>query len=199
MLCGAQGVSPAAASERTLAAPSRPAILALNPGGIPTDLLGMKAWIGWRLELRNGRDGLVWSKIPINLTSGKFAKSNDPTTWCDFGAALLEHKRRGCDGIAFCRTADLLLIDLDGCLDAAGRLLPYGWARETLDRLTGRAYIERSVCGRGLHAIVRCASLPGTRVQLEQPGQKHCGCVLRQGALLRDVGGVVGRAARHTR
>src|ERR1039457_5569671 len=115
---------------------ARPAIILSEPAGIPADLRAMLAWIGWRLEQREGR----WSKVPVNLKTGKAAKSNDPSTWCDFTTALEAYQRRNCSGLGLCRTEDLIFIDLDGCLDSTGELRPYSWAQGVVDALQGRAY-----------------------------------------------------------
>ena len=86
----------------------------------------------------------------------------------------MQRMRYGCDGIGLCRTDDYLFIDLDGCLDADGNLRPFPWASKILAVVCGRAYLEKSVSGTGIHAIGR-GTLPPGRRQFNEPGLNHTG------------------------
>src|SRR5512139_660219 len=55
----------------------------LNSEGIPAELKSIPNWVNWTQETRNGKA----TKIPINPKTGKFAKSNDPSTWRTFDEA----------------------------------------------------------------------------------------------------------------
>jgi len=151
-------------------APAKPTLLRLDPANIPSDLRAIPAWVGWRLAFEDGR----WTKKPIDIKTGSFAETDNPSTWCDFETALRDYEGLGCDGIGLCRTADFVFIDCDGVFDQDGSLLPFPWAREILSTISGRAYLERSVSGTGLHGIVR-GTLPPGRRQFDDPSRTHTG------------------------
>jgi hypothetical protein len=75
----------------------RPAVLAVRESGIPQALRLRPQWIAWDLCPVRGE----WSKIPLDATSGRCAKSNDPTTWTTFEQALGYHLRAKTSGIGF--------------------------------------------------------------------------------------------------
>jgi putative DNA primase/helicase len=156
------------------AMPPKPRILPPNVDEIPADLRNIPAWVGWRLV----QDDVRWTKEPVNIRTGGLAKSDNPATWVDFQTAVAGYKRLGCDGIGLCRTGDYLFIDLDGCLDANGKVLfSLTWAAKILPVLRGRAYAETSPSGTGIHAICR-GKLPPGRRQFDEPGLDHTGFAL---------------------
>ena len=163
------------------APPPKPFVLPLNPGGVCDELRGIPAYVGWQYALRENSTGAHWSKEPINLLTGGLAKTDDPDTWTDFTHSLRTYRDRGCDGIGICRTGDLVFVDLDGALDANGNVRPFPWADKILAEVRGRAYIEKSPSGTGLHAICR-GSLPAGRRQFDVPGQIHTGFALYDGS-----------------
>jgi hypothetical protein len=112
--------------------------------------------------------------VPINAVTGGPAKSDDPSTWADFQTALEGYVRLGCDGIGMCRTGDYIFAELDGALDDDDRLLDFPWASKIYDAVKGRAYMEKSPSGTGIHIVTRGALPPGRR-QFDEPGQTHCG------------------------
>jgi putative DNA primase/helicase len=116
----------------------------------------------------------VWSKQPINLRSGALAETDNPDTWVDFLTAVRTYRDFGCDGIGICRTEDLIFGELDGVIDADGNLRPFPWALKVFDAVRGRAYLELSPSGTGLHAICR-GVLPAGRRQFDEPGWSHTG------------------------
>src|SRR5262249_21908153 len=128
-----------------------------------------RAWIAWRLDFRAEQ----WSKVPINPRTGGLAKTDDPKTWTDLSTPL-RCMRASWDGIGLCRTGDYLFIDLDGCLNAHGRLRPFPWVSTILDAIYWGAYLEISVSGTGIHTIVR-GTLPPGRRQFDEPGLNHTG------------------------
>ena len=163
-------VGGASAASRMSAVPAKPALLPLNPANIPSELRTSPAWVGWRLVFENGR----WTKKPIEIRTGNFARTDDSRTWSDFETALRDYKGLGCDGIGLCRTADFVFIDADGVFDPDGNLLPFPWAEKILLAIRGRAYLEKSVTGTGLHGIGRGALPPGRR-QFDAPNRAHTG------------------------
>jgi primase-polymerase (primpol)-like protein len=148
----------------------KPVILPLDPMAIPAELRDIPAWIGWKLVQRDGR----WSKEPITIQNGVLAETDNPATWCTFQTAVEGYKRLGCDGIGMCRTGDLVFLDLDGVLDSAGGLKPFVWTSKILSTIEGRAYVEKSATGTGIHAICR-GSLPAGRRQFDLPDAQHTG------------------------
>jgi primase-polymerase (primpol)-like protein len=152
------------------AAPAKPALLRLNPANIPPELRAIPAWVGWRLVFEYRR----WMKKPIQIRTGNLAETDDPSTWCDFETTLQGYERLGCDGIGLCRTADFVFIDCDGVFDRDGHLLPFTWAEQILSAISGRAYLEKSITGTGLHGIGR-GTLPPGRRQFDDPGRTHTG------------------------
>jgi hypothetical protein len=152
--------------------PPKPKVLDLNAAAIPGELGSQIAFVGWRLEGDPKRKN--WVKKPIDLHTGGYAKSDDPTTWVDLTTALARYRALGCDGIGICRTADYVFVDLDGALNENGSCKPFPWVGKILVVIQGRSYMERSALGNGLHAICRARLRPGRR-QFDEPHLKHTG------------------------
>ena len=51
---------------------------------IPDELKKQKSWVGFVLK----PNGKRFDKIPMNVMTGKPAKTNDSQTWADFESAL---------------------------------------------------------------------------------------------------------------
>ena len=100
----------------------------------PKELTDRKQWLTWRLDGDR--------KIPIG-------KSNDPSTWHSFDEIS------AFDKIAFVFSSDdpYVGIDLDDCFDASGELNEP--AKLAWELFNGKAYIERSFSGKGLHIILK--------------------------------------------
>jgi hypothetical protein len=145
-------------------------MLPLIAAAIPAELRDIPAWVGWRSVQREGR----WTKEPVNIRTGGLAASDNPATWVDFQAAVANYKRLNCDGVGLCRTGDLTFIDMDGCVDANGKLLPFEWATKIWQAVSGRAYTEMSPSGRGIRAVCR-GTLPPGRRQFNEPNLEHTG------------------------
>ena len=148
----------------TAAALARPATLAADPAGIPTELTGPGAvdWVVWRLEPKKDKVG-EWTKEPYQAAHpSRHASSTNPATWSTFGEAFsayqLDPTLHGVgrvlhgDGVAG--------IDLDNALDESGHAKP--WARAIVAKLPG-AHWERSPGGRGLRGLCRGTLPPGRR------------------------------------
>ncbi len=123
-------------------------MIAINADAIPNHLRSLPQWLMWRYENKNGKKP---TKVPYQ-PNGHHAKSNDPTTWCDFGTCFEALKQGKFDGIgfAFAEGNGLTGVDLDDCLNADGK--PEEWARAILDQFT-LTYIEQSPSGKGFHII----------------------------------------------
>ncbi len=77
-------------SSATQGAPAHaPTPLPLCVNTIPDELKQRPQWVCWGYEWRRGLDGKgKWTKPPYTPTTGDYAKSNDPTTWGTFEAAV---------------------------------------------------------------------------------------------------------------
>lgn len=120
---------------------------------IPDLLKGFRQWLVWRYEKRKGSKP---TKVPYQ-TTGKHAKSNDPSTWSDFDSCVRALATEKLDGIgfAFAKGDGLCGIDLDNCYSDDGNLIP--WAQAIVDQFAG-TYVEKSPSGNGLH--IWCLGIP---------------------------------------
>jgi primase-polymerase (primpol)-like protein len=65
----------------TSTASAHPANILMMFDRIPSELTGLRRFVGWRWELVDGR----WTKVPYIATDPeRHAKSNDPGTWRSF-------------------------------------------------------------------------------------------------------------------
>lgn len=125
--------------------------LRVIPENIPKELKALPQWLVWRLECRKGKP----TKIPIDAKTGRFAKSNDPATWCDFKTAIKAYDSGRYSGIGFAFAKDdgLCGVDLDHVIDpATGEIQP--WALEVVEIFRG-TYIEHSPSGTGLRIFCK--------------------------------------------
>ena len=83
---------------------------------IPAELLQATIWCGVNFS-RKSEGGL--QKFPIDLKTGEAAKSNDPSTWCDFEAALAAWERGVADGLMVCLPKGIGMVDFDRIKDIA--------------------------------------------------------------------------------
>lgn len=113
---------------------------------IPDELKKKKSWVGFVLK----PDGKRMNKIPMNVMTGKPARTNDPKTWTDFEMALNLSIERNYSGIGFCFTPPYVGIDLDHCVKDR-QIAPY--ALGILKALN--SYSEYSPSGTGIHIICR--------------------------------------------
>jgi putative DNA primase/helicase len=105
-----------------------------NPVFIPKTLKTLDQWLIWKLERRDGKP----SKVPYDARTGRYEKSNDPTTWCGFDTVVKAVGANGYSGIGFAfREGDGL----------AGVDVDYPWGSpvttEIRERFKG-TYCERS-------------------------------------------------------
>lgn len=120
-------------------------------------LTSLNRWVVWRWELRiNKKSGTEdWTKPPYQCSNPSLAaKSNDPSTWGTYVAAIAAVAAGLADGIGFMlKDSEVAAADLDHARDAqTGELL--GWAK----RLCFEAdvlglYREITVSGCGLRFI----------------------------------------------
>lgn len=113
---------------------------------IPNELRQYKQWVCWNyVDSGDGKQ----TKVPINPLQRKYAKKNDPETWCSF-EDVVAHSF-GYDGIGFIFTHDdpFIFIDFDHSDD------PDILANQKFYFEQFNSYSERSPSGKGLHIIVR--------------------------------------------
>ena len=106
-------------------------------------------WVGWKTVRKPGEKP---KKLPIQASTGKAARSNDPTTWAPFADAAAAVARFDLEGagIMFADLGDgrrLIGLDLDLCRSpVTGEIMP--WAREKIARWN--TYGEISPSGTGV-------------------------------------------------
>jgi primase-polymerase (primpol)-like protein len=108
-------------------------------------------WVCWRTEDRDGNP----TKVPVDPSTGRFASTTDPSTWCSFDRAR-EYAQDTEDvaglGFVFTEGDPFVGVDLDDCRHPdTGR--PTEVARDVVDRLD--SYTEVSPSATGYHVIVR--------------------------------------------
>jgi hypothetical protein len=119
-------------------------------------LTALPRWVVWRWVKHTGKNGTVrWTKPPYQcLHPNVKARSNDPSTWGDYEAAVRAVEAGRADGIGLMlKDAEVAAADLDKVRDAqTGDLI--GWAKKLCveaDQLG--LYREVTVSGSGLRFI----------------------------------------------
>ena len=69
----------------------------VNFVNIPAELKQNTSFCVWKLEKRQGRP----TKVPYNPKNGQLARTNDPSTFSDFGTAMKAYAMGGWDGIGY--------------------------------------------------------------------------------------------------
>ena len=113
---------------------------------VPEELQQLNQWTCWNYQdTESGKP----TKIPINPVTKKWAKKNDPTTWCSFVDAVAHSITY--DGIGFMVNHDdpYIFVDFDETHDPA-MMANQRFYFEQLN-----SYSERSPSGKGLHILVR--------------------------------------------
>jgi hypothetical protein len=114
-----------------------------------------KRWVVWRWKRRIKNGKVSWTKPPYQCRHPNVnAKSDDPSTWGDYAAAVAAVATGLADGIGFMlKDSEVAAADLDHVRDAqTGELL--GWAKRLVveaDQLG--LYREVTVSGAGLRFI----------------------------------------------
>lgn len=110
-------------------------------------------WVAWKPVLRGGKP----TKVPFDPTTGKAAKSDDPSTWAPFQAAQQRARKLGPSaGIGYVLgdigpDVMMLGIDCDACLHPeSGEALD--WACAILEHIDSYAEISPSATGLKLFA-----------------------------------------------
>lgn len=86
------------------------------PQNIPSELKELNRWAVW-VPIKN-EDGKI-QKPPVNPRTGKFAKTNDPSTWVNFKEALEAYKngeKYGGVSFALSEKDSIVGVDIDNCV-----------------------------------------------------------------------------------
>lgn len=129
---------------------------------IPRQMIESPRWILWRLETRNDQP----TKVPYDAKTLTHAKTNDTTTWCDYDTAADALKSGGgFTGLGFVLGDGFAGVDLDGCIDGSGKMLP--WAVTIVRKLD--SYTETSPSGTGVKVFIRATLEKGHKKLLGSP------------------------------
>jgi len=113
---------------------------------IPAELLQATIWCGVNFSPRSaGR----LEKFPIDMKTGGAAKSNDPTTWCEFETAVDAWERGVADGLMLRLPEGVGLIDFDRIKNIRDNREVRSFVRQCA------CYAEFSPSGNGLHILFR--------------------------------------------
>ena len=123
----------------------------VNFVNIPQELKNNASFCVWKLEKRRGKP----TKVPYNPRTGQLAKTNDPSTFADFGTAMKAYAMGGWDGIGYRVSEGIGAIDIDHCIREDGSLNDV--AASILAFLPD-AYFEKSPSGTGLRGFFRLSS-----------------------------------------
>lgn len=116
--------------------------------------------------MRDGR------KVPYRCGIDIEASSTDPQTWGTFDEATKKLANFDGIGYVFSPSDGITGIDLDGCIDVAGSIVPE--AQSIIDKLA--SYTELSPSGRGVHVFVKAELPPVCRHKLMPETFKEIEC-----------------------
>lgn len=123
---------------------------------IPQELQSENRWVVWREEKRNGKK----TKVPYDVKTNDFAKTNDAATWAPFTQAAEASKLfndLNYDGVGFMlKDSDLTGIDFDGVVDDG---VPEPYVLNIISQI-GSPYCEVTPSGTGLRVFVKGSKLP---------------------------------------
>jgi primase-polymerase (primpol)-like protein len=122
----------------------------------------------------DARDRETRAKVPVDVATGWYAKTNDPRTWSTYEQTVAAYAKGDLEGIGHARVNDQVFIDLDGCVSQK-RIEP--WAEEVIHALG--SYTEFSPSD-GIHIIGR-GKLPSGRRQFDFGDRPHHGLAFYTG------------------
>jgi len=128
---------------------------------IPAQMLEAPRWILWRLEQRDKQP----TKVPYDAKTFHHAKTNDPSTWCDYDTAEAALKSGGnFSGLGFVLGDGFAGVDIDGCM-TAGKIEPWAWSIiRTLE-----SYSEVSPSGTGVKIFLLATLERGRKKLMGSP------------------------------
>ncbi len=113
---------------------------------IPEELKKLQNWVGYIIK----QNGNKTDKIPMNVMTDQYAKSNDPRTWTDFDTAVRLAAKYGYHGVGFMFQPPYVGVDFDHCI-IDGIIDPH--VLEKLKLLD--SYSEFSPSVTGIHTICK--------------------------------------------
>ena len=120
----------------------------VNFVNIPQELKQNASFCLWKLEKRSGKP----TKVPYDPRTGQLAKTNDPSTFSDFGTVMKAYAMGGWDGIGYRVSEGIGAIDIDHCIREDGSLNDVA---ASIMSFFPDAYFERSPSGTGLRGFFR--------------------------------------------
>ena len=120
----------------------------VNFVNIPQELKNNASFCVWRLEKRKGKG----TKVPYDPRTGLLSRTNDPSTFSDFGTAMKAYAMGGWDGIGYRVSEGIGAIDIDKCIREDGSLNDVA---ASILGIFSDAYFERSPSGTGLRGFFR--------------------------------------------
>ena len=120
----------------------------VNFVNIPQELKANASFCLWKLEKRSGRP----TKVPYNPKTGALARTNDPSTFSDFGTAMTAYAMGGWDGIGYRVSEGIGAIDIDHCIREDGSLNDVA---ASIMAFFPDSYFEKSPSGTGLRGFFR--------------------------------------------
>jgi AAA domain len=134
--------------------PPKPKVLPVNFENVPPEITARRRWVVWRYEVRQDKKGgWKWTKVPYQACppppDGEVrpkAKSNDPSTWSGYDAAVQTYlDGPGWDGIGFMLGGDNAGVDCDKCVGPDGAIEP--WAEEVIREINSYTEISPTATG----------------------------------------------------
>ena len=126
---------------------------------IPQELLDRKQWVCWTFEKsNNGRT----TKKPIDPYTGRYARSNDSSTWSDYDTAAIAGKNFS--GIGFMLGNGIMGVDIDDVPEELERYKNGDYESNIIFEFieTFKSYAEISPSGNGIHILCK-GEIPGDR------------------------------------
>ena len=120
----------------------------VNFVNIPAELKTNASFCLWKLEKKAGRA----TKVPYNPKTGALARTNDPSTFSDFPAAMTAYAMGGWDGIGYRVSEGIGAIDIDHCIREDGSLNDVA---ASILGIFSDAYFEKSPSGTGLRGFFK--------------------------------------------
>ena len=128
---------------------------------IPNELKQLNHWVCWK-RVKDPKHPEKPKKVPINARTGMEAKSDDPSTWCDFSTAAASAVEFAGIGFMFSGSG-YFGVDIDGIAD---EIFSFTSGEYSDDNIVAEftsalgSYTEFSQSGAGIHIICR-GKLPG--------------------------------------
>lgn len=122
---------------------------------LPESMTTKDRWVCWKYI--EGR------KVPINATTGRAAKSNDPSSWATYAKATARlNDDQSLEGLGFMLGDGYAGVDLDACIDETGEIQP--WAGDVIS--TFPTYCEASPSKTGVKIFLKGEVSKGRRKNL---------------------------------